>query len=69
MMKEKEEELKAERIYSGNKEKIIRAWSEGSKEAEHVLRETGRENKKLLDEISELKMTIREMKKQEREKY
>jgi len=73
MMKErlraKEEELRAERIHSKNKEQIIQAWSEGSKEAEQVVTEAGRENKKLLEEITELKMTISEMKKQERGKY
>ncbi len=65
----KMEELIAEKTYVNQKEQIIQEWCEGNKEAEKALEDMGKENKKLLKETAELKMTIQEMKKQDRRKF
>jgi hypothetical protein len=65
----KTEELVAEKAYASQKEQIIQEWCKGNKEAEKALEDMGKENKRLLKEIAELKMTIQEMKKQDRRKF
>ncbi len=64
----KEEELVSERIYSSRKENIIEAWMRGNKESEREVIRARQENKSLLQEISQLRLTIQEMKKQDKEK-
>ena len=67
-LKSKIEEVEAEREYSKLKDKALDTWEEGNKEVEAALAEAGVDNRELLKEITELRIIIQEMKKQEKGK-
>ena len=64
----KEEELTTMKISNSRKENIIEKWEIGMRENEKEIIRVRKENKKLLEEIKELRLTLQELRKQGRKK-
>jgi hypothetical protein len=56
------------KISNSRKENIIEKWELGMKESEREIIKVRKENKKLLEEVKELRMMLQELRKQERKK-